>query len=252
MDPVAPLTGRPVPLLNRAAMAGNVPAVSALLASLGTAPIPSRRRPYHTPALVSAVQKGFVDVVKVLCEDERVNVNVVDRVREVSVLHLAVQIGGQEVVRCLLRGNNIKVDVRCPSGGTPLCLAARKGNLAMVRLLLEGGAGVNLSGGLTQCPGPSELSNGGGIRPSYTPLHFATIGGHLSVVRFLAEWEGVDINARDVEGYTPLDYALRRGHIKIARVLKGHGATDKKYKKRRQLRGYAVALMGLGSCSRSV
>ncbi|PWW73593.1 hypothetical protein C7212DRAFT_331453, partial [Tuber magnatum] len=95
----------------------------------------------------------------------------------------------------------------------------------MVRQLLEeGGAGVNLSGGSAQYPDPSRFPKDEVISLSRTPLHFAAISGHLSVVRFLADWEGVNINAQDAEGYTPLDHAIGRRHGKIVRVLKNHGA----------------------------
>lgn len=248
MDPVAPFAGSLVPLLYRAAAAGNARAVRVLLAFLPMVPSPGDRRNHYVPALISAVRKGFVDVVEALCEDERVDLGVVEGTQKGFMLHLAVRKGSSEVLRCLLRRNDIDVDARCPSGETPLCWAARKGDLVMVRLLLEeGGASVNLSGCLTQGPDPGQ-----GICLSGTPLHLAAVGGHLGVVQFLAEWEGVDINAQDVGGDSLQDHAVRCEHRRILRVLEGGGAIDKRYEKQRQLRVHKTAQRGLRCFSRNV
>ncbi|RPA97773.1 ankyrin, partial [Choiromyces venosus 120613-1] len=151
----------------------------------------------------------------ILCEDERVDVNIVDWAREIPVLHLAVQRGDPELVRCLLRRGDIHVDARCPSAETALCWAAREGNLVIMRLLVEeGDADINLSG-----------ENGGDFLLR-TPLHFAAIRGHLSVVKFLVKCEGVDINARDALGDSPLDYARRGKDKKMVRILCEDGRVD--------------------------
>jgi len=245
MNPITPFAGSLVPLLYRAAAAGNARAIRVLLAFLPRAPSPRDRRNHYVPALICAVRKGFVDVVETLCEDKRVDLGVVEDAQKVFVLHLAVREGTPEVLRCLLRRNDTDVDARCPNGETPLCWAARKGDLAMVRLLLEeGGANVNLSGGLAQGPGPSQV-----ICLSRTPLHLAAISGHLGVVRFLAEWEGVDVNAQDVGGGALPDHAVRSEHRRTVRVLEGGGAIDRRYEQRRRHRGHVMALRGLGCFS---
>ena len=57
-------------------------------------------------------------------------------------LHTATVKGNTKLVRQLLRRAETDVDCRDSSGMTPLMLAAYDGNL--VKLLLEGGAGVNI------------------------------------------------------------------------------------------------------------
>ncbi|RPA97784.1 ankyrin [Choiromyces venosus 120613-1] len=322
-----PLAGPSLPFLEIAAWAGNAPAVRALLACPRIVVGP---KGIHPPALIRAVWRGDVEIVKILCEDERidvnaedggaednrllvtaaeyrhweivryllrrrdinvevlcksaktvlywavedgnldmvkllveeggaddgrVDVNVADGARETPVLHLAVRQGDPEIVRCLLRRGDIHVDARCPSDETALCWAAREGNLVIVRLLVEeGGADINLSCGwiqyLDSILPPARGENGGDFLLR-TPLHFAAIRGHLSVVQFLVECERVDINARDVAGDTPLDHAVRHGDKKIVRVLKNNGAIDKRYAERRRIWGDVVVKI-FGCFSRRV
>ena len=64
--------------------------------------------------------------------------------------------------------------------------AARAGDLARVRSLLDGGADIEARGGLGD-----------------SPLHEAAMGGHHEVVSLLLD-RGADPNARDKQGRTPL------------------------------------------------
>ena len=49
-----------------------------------------------------------------------------------------------------------------------------------------------------------------------TPLHLASLHGHLSVVKVLIR-EGSDINAVDIEKNTALHYASINGHLNIVK-----------------------------------
>jgi ankyrin repeat protein len=56
-----------------------------------------------------------------------------------------------------------------------------------------------------------------------TALHFAVVGDHLDVIRFLIE-KGAEVNARDAEGTSPLDDAVWRGYLDVTAILLAHGA----------------------------
>jgi ankyrin repeat protein/glyoxylase-like metal-dependent hydrolase (beta-lactamase superfamily II) len=85
--------------------------------------------------------------------------------------------------------------------------AAEAGDLAKVKILLEKDpALVN-----------SRDENG------RTPLHWAARGGHLEVLRYLAE-KGADLNAIDNNGVAPLHTLARSGQTEAARFLIEKGA----------------------------
>ena len=56
-----------------------------------------------------------------------------------------------------------------------------------------------------------------------TPLHSASFGGHLQVVRYLLQ-HGVNVNVRDSENDTPLLLASFKGHLDVVQCLLEHGA----------------------------
>jgi ankyrin repeat protein len=92
---------------------------------------------------------------------------------------------------------------------TPLLLAARAGNAAMVQVLIAAGADVNA------------------VEPTFlaVPLHKATYNGHLEVTRVLAAAPGIDLDAQGgTNGYTPLHDALWHGFAECSRVLIEAGA----------------------------
>jgi len=122
--------------------------------------------------------------------------------------------GVQKLVR---KGAN--VDGLYSSGGlvmngrsfhfTPLLLAARNGDMNMLRYLVQNGANVNRTG----------------FPEQFTPLQLASFNGHFEVVRFLVE-RGADINLRNTTGATALSYAYGRGHLQIYNYLKDLGAIE--------------------------
>lgn len=89
-----------------------------------------------------------------------------------------------------------------------LFAAARKGDAAAVRALLDAGADVN-----------AKTEYGA------TALHFAADKGHLAVVRLLIERKA-DVNARDkFYGVAPLTWAAMRNHAPVTGALIAAGAT---------------------------
>ena len=65
------------------------------------------------------------------------------------------------------------------------------------------------------------------INSGLTPLHHASLEGHLKVVRELLSGEGhqgATVDARDIAGHTPLYAASQYGHLEVVReLLSGEG-----------------------------
>ena len=112
-------------------------------------------------------------------------------------------------VVALLVARGADVNVANPLLGTPLHVAAGTGNEAMVLLLLEHGASLNVARG----------SDG------YTPLHAAAQAGRTQVVRLLLD-RGADVNVltHGQIGAPALHLAEMRGRTEVAQMLREGGA----------------------------
>lgn len=101
--------------------------------------------------------------------------------------------------------------------GPPLNLAAAKGSLAMVRILVDAGADLEASGDPAQS----------------RPLHIAALHDHAEIARFLIS-RGAAPDSRDDWGRTPLMIAATFGTADVARALLDGGAdptvTDQVYR----------------------
>ena len=123
------------------------------------------------------------------------------------------------------------------SGTAALHYAAEQGNHAVVKLLLQKGAGVNVrtNEGMT----PLHEASAGGhteivftlldtgamqlkTRNGTTPLHSATEGGHDDVVQALLD-TGAEVHATTKSGNTPLHLASWDGNGTIVQMLLDKG-----------------------------
>ena len=75
-----------------------------------------------------------------------------------------------------------------------LFTASKKGNLEMVRLLVEEGADVNAF----------DMNSQKTRESGWTPLVYAAVRDHLDVVKYFVEELGVDVDQPDLAGCTPL------------------------------------------------
>ncbi|XP_035683124.1 serine/threonine-protein kinase TNNI3K-like isoform X1 [Branchiostoma floridae] len=92
------------------------------------------------------------------------------------------------------------------NGFSALHLATYRGDIDLMKLLLDHKADISLSGF-------------GGVHP----IHIACMCGNEEVVDLLLE-QGASVNAQDVVKFSPLHLACYFGHEKIAETLIRHGA----------------------------
>src|SRR5262245_54180886 len=88
-----------------------------------------------------------------------------------------------------------------------LLAAARKGDVAIVKTLLDKGTDVN-----------AKSPYGA------TPIFFAAQNGHIDVLRLLIE-RGGDVNLRDTfYGFTAVQRAAAKGNVAVVKLLLDRGA----------------------------
>ena len=129
-------------------------------------------------------------------------------------LVIAARRGEGEIVNLLI-AHGADVNRPAPGDGNPLIMASAHGHVDIVELLVERGADVN-----------------GIVRGDETPLINAAGRNQLDVARYLIG-RGADVNlaviAPTIDGSerrSPLSMAQRRGHDEMARLLREHGATS--------------------------
>jgi len=152
---------------------------------------------------------------------------------------VAAAIGDRKTLLGLLRKNPRLLTARAGKnkefagpGETPLGIAARFGQRAMVEFLLKAGASAET----TPSPLPGAVYKGNlaivrrllqaGADPNvfgphgYAALHAACIGGRLPMIRLLLS-RGARLDLRDREHHgTPLDWAEYHHHVAAARLLR--------------------------------
>ena len=157
-----------------------------------------------------------------------------------NAFHFAVKTGATRCMSVLLELDAVgTVNDRDKEGLTPLLVAAKEGNLAMVELLLRHSATelrladeqhttplmhsaakgyANIVQLLLQRDRDSTHLNAADNR-GYTALSLAVQHRQHRVVRLLLDCEGVDVGKSSNDGRTPLMYAARRGYIGIVNLL---------------------------------
>lgn len=119
-----------------------------------------------------------------------------------TALHWAAYTGNAEMARLLLGAGAGVQAVSRVGGLTPLMMATRAGDAAIVKLLVDAKADVT-----------GANANG------TTPLMFAAASGNVDVVRLLVD-RGADLNATDTtNGQTPLMFAAAQGRTEAVKAL---------------------------------
>lgn len=108
----------------------------------------------------------------------------------VHALMLAVREPSLQVAQLLATWPQVKTEVRNEQGESVLMLAALKGYLPLVKVLIDHDADVN--------------------KPGWTPLHYAASAGQVAVIEHLLEHSAY-IDAESPNGSTPLMLAAMYG-----------------------------------------
>ncbi|KUI70485.1 Ankyrin repeat and KH domain-containing protein mask [Cytospora mali] len=177
-------------------------------------------------ALRAALVDGYEDVVEILLAhgadmnprlDFDTKIHDATRRQELSetALQMAVKSDNIGIVRSLLaRGADAKgddtVDIH------PLIHGALRGNVEIVRALLDAGAPVNI-------PGKKRRPYADILTEEASPLHAAAAGGHLDVAKELIS-RGADIDNSSVVKIKPLGAAAASCQLEVLQLLLSAGA----------------------------
>ena len=174
--------------------------------------VPEEQLNLERLALCQAATVGNDEVVRDLLRPDNIPPRVVDSQGMTKALMMAAAQDHEAVVRLLLEGmGGQKADINDLNneGRTALMMAAAQGHKAVVRLLLEGTGGQEAD--------INTVDNEG-----RTALMLAAVQRHEAVVRLLLEGTGgqeADINTVDNEGRTALMMAAAQGHQAVVRLL---------------------------------
>ena len=161
----------------------------------------------HLTPLEWAAVCGSEDMVELLLKHDKQAYAAENM--EPTPLALAARYGQEAMVRKFLL---LKYRFDCNlassgSGRTPLSFAAEGGHLGIVQLLFEFGADPEI--------------------PDYTgrtPLFHAVEHGHVTIVEFLVLQKKVEFDSKDYAEQTPLAYAVEENRLKVAQLLLEFGA----------------------------
>ncbi len=186
-----------------------------------------------------AVQNGDVDCIKKLA---KIGIALDTRnTQGDTIAHIAAYFGHANFILALEKINKDLLRERNAKGRTPLHIAAAKGYLEIVQILILSGAPLDAQDNegntllhLVSYFGHEKIAanlekagsnlNGKNLK-GQTPLHIAVFRNNLQMVRLLIEL-GANLNEPDNQGRTPQDIAKLRGYVEV--ILELHGRDNQR------------------------
>ncbi|XP_068106465.1 ankycorbin isoform X2 [Hyperolius riggenbachi] len=161
--------------------------------------------------LLQAVDHGEVDKVPALLGKKGVSATKLDSEGKTA-FHVAAAKGNVDCLRLML-SHGADVCAQDLSGHTALHLSVKHNHLECIKRLLQ-----------SKCP--TEFVDASG----WTPVHYAAANGAIPVLQLLCE-NKCNLSVKDQDGNSPLLIAVQHGHIETCKCLLDHKAdinvTDK-------------------------
>ncbi|GBN68931.1 Ankyrin-2 [Araneus ventricosus] len=155
--------------------------------------------------LFCAVMRGHLEVVKLILNHYKIEVNSKDKYDK-SCLYLAAVKGYKTIVQALLRHPKIDVNAKyiCHDHFTPLHIAVEKNQMEIVAALLSHpNINVNIKNRLFE----------------HTPLHTAANHGYVDILELILTHPKINVNVKDKSGRTALQVAMHNKHESCVQVL---------------------------------
>lgn len=181
------------------------------------------------PVMLIVASRGYLEMAQLLI-DNCFGVDTTTTEAE-SPLKEAVEAGHYDMC-VLLLDNGAKVDGD-GYGSSPICLAACNGHQNIVKLLVERGSKqiqeacyeAITSGHLDIV---QYLCSHEKFVMFKNAINGAAQYGHINILNYILECNGVDVNYRNKNGYTPLELASTNGHLEAVKMLvdKNANVTD--------------------------
>ena len=161
----------------------------------------------HQSCAVFACMSGNLNLLKLLSFKYSLDLTVIDR-DGFTLLHYAAEKGHNHIIEWLIEEHQLDPHSTSINSTTTLHKAASGGVADTVKYLYEAySLDVN----------STTTTN------KYTPLHSATVMGHLPVVQYLTELPQCNVAAKDSDGSTVLHLSSKHGFVKLLEhYLGGH------------------------------
>ena len=153
--------------------------------------------------LLQLCTDGNIPALKGLITKHTLNLLEVKDPSGLTPLHLACQHTHLDIVQYLINDQKCNAETTTSKGHTPLHIACKSGHLHIVRCLITD----------HKCNPHCTDKNG------YTPLHAASESGNIETVEYLINEQGCNPHVSDSNGNTPLHYASESGHLHIVQDL---------------------------------